>query len=101
MAIDIYRRHEQADGQFNGGEILEKKPIGFPQDGGTLRTFLIQIFFTGLMPGVMMEIPVAEGDFFIVSGEEELELSSALGAAFFMVRSPALIPYKTYGERYR
>jgi redox-sensitive bicupin YhaK (pirin superfamily) len=39
MAIEIYTREEQADGQFNGGAILEKKPIGFPQDGGTLRPY--------------------------------------------------------------
>jgi len=39
MAIEIYTREEQAEGQFNGGAILEKKPIGFPQDGGTLRPY--------------------------------------------------------------
>jgi len=34
MKIIIQRKNEQATGQFNGGEILENKPIGFPQDGG-------------------------------------------------------------------
>ena len=34
MAITIIPVSEQAKGQFNGGEILENKPIGFPQDGG-------------------------------------------------------------------
>lgn len=34
MQITIQRKEEQASGQFNGGEILENKPIGFPQDGG-------------------------------------------------------------------
>lgn len=249
MAIDIYRKHEQADGQFNGGEILEKKPIGFQQDGGTLRPYsnlfywshawsdggstigehphqgfeIMSFVLTGKIehydsklngwktlragdaqiiragsgithaerlhagssifqiwvdpdlsqtltlpasyddypasvfpvldegeydlriytennlpmelategvsifkltgkseqfrlspePGMIYSLfvmegspgidgqPLAGGDFFVVSGEEELELSSALGAAFFMVRSPSLIPYKTYGERYR
>ena len=37
--IRIFSRDEQADGQFNGGAILEKKPIGFPQDGGKLRPY--------------------------------------------------------------
>ena len=30
---------EQGKGQFNGGEILENKPIGFPQDGGKMRPY--------------------------------------------------------------
>lgn len=34
MAITIVPKQNQANGQFNGGAILEKKPIGFPQDGG-------------------------------------------------------------------
>jgi hypothetical protein len=34
MKINIQTKHQQATGQFNGGEILENKPIGFPQDGG-------------------------------------------------------------------
>ena len=34
MAITIVPKEKQANGQFNGGAILEKKPIGFPQDGG-------------------------------------------------------------------
>ncbi len=249
MAIAIYTREEQAEGQFNGGAILEKKPIGFPQDGGTLRPYsnlfywahawsdegstigehphqgfeimsfvltgkiehydsklngwktlhagdaqiirsgngithaerlhagssIFQIWvdpdlsqtlsvpasyddypahgfpvldegeydltvftenripmdmvtedlaifkltgktgeFTLLLeldmiysvfvlkgsPGVGGQ-SVTEGDFFIVSGEEKLDLASALGAELFMIKSPASIPYKTYGERYR
>lgn len=35
MAITIVPKEKQANGEFNGGAILEKKPIGFPQDGGT------------------------------------------------------------------
>ena len=249
MAIEIYTREEQAEGQFNGGAILEKKPIGFPQDGGPLRPYsnlfywahawsdegstigehphqgfeimsfvltgkiehydsklngwktlragdaqiiragngithaerlhagssIFQIWldpdlsrtlsvpasyddypahdfpvldegeydltvftenklpmdmvtedlsifkltgkqgqFTLLLdmdmiysvfvlkgsPGIGGQ-KVSEGDFFMVSEEEKLDLASALGAELFMIKSPASIPYKTYGERYR
>ena len=31
MSINIFKKGDQADGSFNNGEILEKKPIGFPQ----------------------------------------------------------------------
>ena len=36
MAISIFSKEDQASGNFNFGEIKEKKPIGFPQDGGSL-----------------------------------------------------------------
>jgi len=39
MALKTYTKENQANGNFNGGEILEKKPIGFPQDGGMLRPY--------------------------------------------------------------
>jgi redox-sensitive bicupin YhaK (pirin superfamily) len=39
MAVKTYTKENQANGNFNGGEILEKKPIGFPQDGGMLRPY--------------------------------------------------------------
>ncbi|MDA0330840.1 MAG: pirin family protein [Bacteroidetes bacterium] len=39
MAVKTFRRENQANGNFNRGEILEKKPIGFPQDGGSLRPY--------------------------------------------------------------
>ena len=39
MAYRIVKRSEQADGGFNGGEIVEKKPIGFPQDGGIVKPY--------------------------------------------------------------
>ncbi len=39
MSLNIVRLNEQAKGQFNSGEILENKPIGFPQDGGKLRPY--------------------------------------------------------------
>ncbi len=39
MSVKAYTKENQANGNFNGGEILEKKPIGFPQDGGMLRPY--------------------------------------------------------------
>ena len=39
MSINIFKKGDQADGSFNNGEILEKKPIGFPQDGGKLKPY--------------------------------------------------------------
>ncbi len=39
MPIAIYNKHEQVSGNFNNGEILEKKPIGFAQDGGKLKPY--------------------------------------------------------------
>ncbi len=39
MAIQVVGKNQQARGQFNGGEILENKPIGFPREGGQLRPY--------------------------------------------------------------
>lgn len=39
MAIYIYPELKQADGEFDGGKIKEKKPIGFPQDEGILKPY--------------------------------------------------------------
>ena len=39
MPISIYNKDEQVSGNFNNGEILEKKPIGFAQDGGKLKPY--------------------------------------------------------------
>ena len=39
MLIQIIRKNQQARGQFNGGEILENKPIGFPREGGFLKPY--------------------------------------------------------------
>jgi redox-sensitive bicupin YhaK (pirin superfamily) len=39
MSIVFYSKEVQASGNFNNGEILEKKPIGFPQDGGELNPY--------------------------------------------------------------
>ena len=37
--IRIINKENQAKGNFNNGEILENKPIGFPQDGGTVKPY--------------------------------------------------------------
>lgn len=39
MPISFFEKENQASGNFNNGEILEKKPIGFPQDGGKLKPY--------------------------------------------------------------
>lgn len=39
MKITIVPKARQARGAFNGGEIVENKPIGFPQDGGAVRPY--------------------------------------------------------------
>jgi len=39
VILEIYKVSEQAKGNFNNGEILENKPIGFPQDGGKLKPY--------------------------------------------------------------
>ena len=41
MNIQLIKKEEQADGNFNNGEILEKKPI--------------QIYFIGRMPGLHIQ----------------------------------------------
>jgi len=37
--IKITTKENQAYGAFNGGQIVENKPIGFPQDGGDIRPY--------------------------------------------------------------
>lgn len=39
MPLTFYPPEKQAKGAFNNGEILEQKPIGFPQDGGSLKPY--------------------------------------------------------------
>lgn len=39
MSTTIIKKNQQARGQFNGGEILENKPIGFPREGGYLKPY--------------------------------------------------------------
>lgn len=39
MSIQIIPKERQAKGAFNGGEIVENKPIGFPREGGFIRPY--------------------------------------------------------------
>ena len=39
MPIQIFPKDQQASGAFNGGEITENKPLGFPGEGGTLQPY--------------------------------------------------------------
>lgn len=39
MAIKIISKEQQGYGAFNGGEIVENKPIGFPQDHSSVRPY--------------------------------------------------------------
>ena len=39
MSIHIVKKAHQGSGQFNGGEILENKPISFPREGGELKPY--------------------------------------------------------------
>ena len=39
MQIQKFPIAQQAHGEFNGGEIVENKPVGFPQDGGRMRPY--------------------------------------------------------------
>jgi redox-sensitive bicupin YhaK (pirin superfamily) len=39
MSIRIISKEQQGYGAFNGGEIVENKPIGFPQDRSTIRPY--------------------------------------------------------------
>lgn len=39
MSIQIIPKEKQGRGQFNGGEIIENKPIGFPRDGGLMKPY--------------------------------------------------------------
>ena len=39
MSIQVIKKEQQASGQFNGGEILENKPIAFPREGGVLKPY--------------------------------------------------------------
>jgi len=39
MSLRIIPKHLQGHGAFNNGQIIENKPIGFPQDGGHVRPY--------------------------------------------------------------
>jgi len=37
--IEVFKKEDQAYGQFNNGEIIENKPIGFSTDGGPISSY--------------------------------------------------------------
>ncbi len=39
MGLTVISKKEQAYGQFNNGQIIENKPIGFPREGGPTRPY--------------------------------------------------------------
>jgi redox-sensitive bicupin YhaK (pirin superfamily) len=39
LPVYIFNKENQVSGSFNNGEILEKKPIGFPQEGGNKKPY--------------------------------------------------------------
>ncbi len=39
MPVKIFPKEQQGRGAFNGGEIVENKPIGFPQDHSSVRPY--------------------------------------------------------------
>jgi len=39
MNYEIFRKRDQAQGAFDGGKIIENKPIGFPHEGGLLKPY--------------------------------------------------------------
>lgn len=39
MPVRVISKSQQGRGAFNGGQIIENKPIGFPRDGGFVRPF--------------------------------------------------------------
>ncbi|MCX6147380.1 MAG: pirin family protein [Candidatus Kapabacteria bacterium] len=39
MSIDVFYKENQCYGEFNDGDIVENKPIGFPQDKGKLKPY--------------------------------------------------------------
>ena len=39
MSYKIYSPDKQANGAFDQGRIIEKKPLGFPQDGGAVKPY--------------------------------------------------------------
>lgn len=52
MTIQIYSKEDQAYGAFNGGEIIENKPIGFPIEGGKLKQYSNMIYWANAIAKV-------------------------------------------------
>lgn len=56
MNLRIFKLEEQAKGSFNGGEIKENKPLGFPQDGGGLKPYSNIFYWANAVASVESEI---------------------------------------------
>ena len=52
MSVQIISKAQQGQGAFNGGEIVENKPIGFPREGSLLRPFS-NLFYWAHAKGVV------------------------------------------------
>ena len=37
--IEVFKKENQPYGEFNNGEIIENKPIGFPNDRGSTSSY--------------------------------------------------------------
>ena len=37
--IEIFKKSDQAYGEFNNGDIIENKPIGFPGENTSIRAY--------------------------------------------------------------
>ena len=37
--IEVFKKNEQTYGEFNNGEIIENKPIGFPGENNSLKAY--------------------------------------------------------------
>lgn len=52
MSLRIIPKSQQAQGNFNGGQIVENKPIGFPREGGFVRPFS-SLFYWARAEGIV------------------------------------------------
>ena len=52
MSLRIIPKSQQAKGNFNGGQIIENKPIGFPHEGGFVRPFS-SLFYWARAEGIV------------------------------------------------
>ena len=48
--IEVYTKNQQSFGEFNGGEIIENKPIGFPHESGGSKAYS-NIFYWAFAKG--------------------------------------------------
>lgn len=74
--ITIISKDQQAHGAFDGGKILERKPIGFPQDGGKVRPYSTLFYWAHAWSekgGLISEHPHKGFEImsFVLSGEIE------------------------------